>query len=124
MSELTGYLTSNGTDLSSIFSAGSSLLTNENTGTRSGATSYNIQFVYSLFPGQVIFYTNGPTYSGALIANMYWGYYNNTITTVFNVGNAFSSVSCFYSTAAPGEFITITMNAGVTQEIIYYFRRM
>jgi hypothetical protein len=117
----TGYLTSNGTDLSSIFSAGSSLLTNENTGTRSGATTYTIPFLYDRYPGQVIFYTNGPTYSGALIANMYWGGYSNSINTIVNIGNAFSSVTCFYSA---GEFITITMNAGVTQEIIYYFRRM
>jgi hypothetical protein len=118
---VTGFLTSNGTDLSSIFSAGSSLLTNENTGTRSGATTYNIPFLYDRYPGQVIFYTNGPTYSGVLIANMYWGVYSNTINTIVNIGNAFSSVTCFYS---GGEFITITMNAGVTQEITYFFRRM
>ncbi len=121
MSELTGYLTSNGTDLSSIFSAGSSLLTNENTGTRAGATTYTIPFLYDSYPGQVIFYTNGPTYSGALIANIYWGGYSNTISTIFNVGNAFSSVTCFYNA---GEFITITMNANVTQQITFFFRRM
>jgi hypothetical protein len=121
MSELTGYLTSNGTDLSSIFLKGSSAVTHQFSGTFSGATSYTFQVTPPFFPGQVIFYTNGPTYSGCLIANMYWGSYSNTINTVFNVGNAFSSVTCFYNA---GEFVTITMNAGVTQQITYNYKQM
>ena len=125
MAALTGFLTSNGADLSTIFLNGSSPVTNQFSGTRSGATSYTFQVSPPLFPGQVTFYTNGPTYSGALIANMYWGSYSNTISTVFNVGNAFSSVICFYSTIAPvGEFVTITMNAGVTQQITYNYKQM
>lgn len=124
MAGLTNYLTINGTDLSSIFSGSSSLLANENTGTISGQTSYTIHFLYSNYPGQVIFYTNGQNYSGALIANMYWGTYSNTIRTVFNVGNAFSSVSCYYDTVIQAEIVTLNMNAGVTQQITYFFRRM
>ena len=121
MSGLTGYLTIGGTDLSNVFLGSSALVTNEFSGTRSGGTSYTFQVNPPLFPGQVICYTNGPTYSGALIANMYWGSYSNTINTVFSVGNAFSSISCYYSA---GEYVTITMNAGVTQQITYYYRQM
>jgi hypothetical protein len=126
MSTLTGYLTRSGADLSNVCLNATSIPQNVNIGRVSGSTAYTIQFGYPLFPGQVICYTNGPTYSGMIIGNIYWGYHSNNIITVSNIGNAFSPLVCFYGlvNGTRGEYITITMNANVTQEITYIFKQM
>jgi len=118
---MSGFLTIDNVDLSNIFLNSSGALKNQISGTFSGSTSYIFEVLTPLFPGQITIYTNGPVYSGALIANIYWGSYSNTLTTVVNSGNAFSSVSCFYSA---GEFVRITMNASVTQQITYNYKQM
>lgn len=126
MSGLTGYLTRSGADLSNVFLNAASIPQYVNIGRVSGSTVYTIQYGYPFVLGQVLCYTNGATYSGMIIGNIYWGGYSNAMTTVSNIGNAFSKLECFYGlfNGTTGEYIRITMNTNVTQEITYIFKQV
>ena len=120
MSGLTGYLTRTGADLSSVFLNTSSLIQKVTTGTQSGSTSYAIPFPYAWYPCQIICYTNGSTYSGVIIVNIFWGSYSETLSPIVKIGNAFSTITSAFNTT---EYITITMNTNVSQEITYIFKQ-
>ena len=120
MSGLTGYLTRTGADLSSVFLNTTSLIQKVTTGTQSGSTSYTIPYPYPWYPGQIICYTNGATYSGVIIVNIYWGSYSQTLSPTVKIGNAFSTITSAYTTT---EHITITMNTSVSQAITYIFKQ-
>lgn len=119
---LTGFLTGNGTDLSGVFLNISAKLPTQTLGILSNSTAYtNISYIYPNFPGQVICSVSGPSGSGMIIGNMYWGDHNNTITTVANIGAVFTGLSCTYNNA---EFVSITMAANITQQVSYCFKKM